>query len=60
MLLKVPEHYEMRYVRDMVTSIRQYFQTSSPLKPLGQLNSNFILRLLKTRELKFVQMAQVT
>ena len=31
-------------------SVRQHFQTSSPLKPLGQLNSNFIQRLLRTRE----------
>ena len=31
----------------------QHFQTS--LKPLGQLNSNFIWRLLRTRERKFVQ-----
>ena len=30
-------------------SVRQHFQTSSPLKPLGQLNSNFIWRLLRTR-----------
>ena len=29
-------------------SVRQHFQTSSPLKPLGQLNSNFVW----TRELK--------
>ena len=35
-------------------SVRQHFQTSSPLKPLGQLNSNFIWRLLRTRERKFV------
>ena len=37
----------------------QHFQTSSPLKPLGQLNSNFIWRLLRTREQKFVQMVLV-
>ena len=41
-------------------SVRQHFQTSSPLKPLGQLNSNFIWRLLRTREQKFVQIIQVT
>ena len=41
-------------------SVRQHFQTSSPLKPLGQLNSNFIWRLLRTRERKFVQMVMVT
>ena len=28
-------------------SVRQHFQTSSPLKPLGQLNSNFIRILLR-------------
>ena len=36
------------------------FQTSSPLKPLGQFNSNFIWRLLRTGELKFVHMVLVT
>ena len=41
-------------------SVRQHFQTSSPLKPLGQLNSNFILILLRMRERKFVQMVVVT
>ena len=41
-------------------SIRQHFQTSSPLKPRGQLNSNFIWRLLRTQEQKFVQMVLVT
>ena len=41
------------------SSVRQHFQTSS-LKPLGQLNSNFIWRLLRTRERKFVQMVLVT
>ena len=41
-------------------SVRQHFQTSSPLKPLGQLNSTFIWRLLRTRERKFVQMVLVT
>ena len=30
--------------------VRHHFQTSSPLKPLGQLNKNFIWRLLRTRE----------
>ena len=42
------------------SSVRQHFQTSSPLKPLGQLNSNFIWRLLRTGEQKFVQMFLVT
>ena len=37
-------------------SVCQHFQTSSPLKPLGQLNSNFIWRLLRMGERKFVQM----
>ena len=37
-----------------------HFQTSSPLKPLGQLNSNFIWRLLRMGERKFVQMVLVT
>ena len=41
-------------------SVRQHFQTSSPLKPLGQLNSNFIWRLLRNGEPKFVQMFVVT
>ena len=41
-------------------SIHPNLQTSSLLKPLGQLNSNFIWRLLRTRERKFVQMALVT
>ena len=35
-------------------------EKQSPLKPLGQLNSNFIWRLLRTRERKFVQMVLVT
>ena len=43
-----------------LSSVRQHFQTSSPLKPLCQLNSNFIWRLLRTREQKFVQMVLVT
>ena len=42
------------------SSVRPQFQTSSPLKPLGQLNSNNIWRLLRTRERKFVQMVLVT
>ena len=42
------------------SSVRPQFQTSSPLKPLGQLNSNYIWRLLRTRERKFVQMVLVT
>ena len=41
-------------------SIRQHFQTSSPLKLLGQLNSNFIWRFLRMGERKFVQMVLVT
>ena len=41
-------------------SVRPQFQTSSPLKPLGQLKSNYIWRLLRTRERKFVQMVLVT
>ena len=41
-------------------SVRQHFQTSSPLKQLGQLNSNFIWRLLRMGEPKFVQMFVVT
>ena len=40
-------------------SVRPHFQTS-PLKPLGQLNSNFIWRFLRKRERKFVQMVLVT
>ena len=40
-------------------SVRQHFQTSSPLKPLSQLNSNFIWRLLRVGEWKFVQMVLV-
>ena len=41
------------------SSVSPQFQTS-PLKPLGQLNSNFIWRLLRTRERKFFQMVLVT
>ena len=41
-------------------SVHQPFQTSFPLKPLGQLNSNFIWRLLRMGERKFVQMFLVT
>ena len=41
------------------SSICQHFQTSSLLKPLGQLNS-FIWRLLRIGEQKFVQMVLVT
>ena len=40
--------------------VRQHFQTSSPLKLLGQLNSFFIWRLLRMGERKFVQMVLVT
>ena len=40
--------------------VRQHFQTSSPLKLLGQLNSHFIWRLLRMGERKFVQMVLVT
>ena len=42
------------------SSVRPHFQTSSPLKPLGQLNSNFIWILLRRRERKFVQIVHVT
>ena len=42
------------------SSVCQHFQTSSPLKPLGQLNSNFIFRLLRMREQNFVQIVLVT
>ena len=42
------------------SSVRQHFQTSSPLKLLGQLNSYFIWRLLRMGERKFVQMVLVT
>ena len=38
----------------------QHFQTSSPLKPLGWLNPNFIWSLLGTGEQKFVQTVLVT
>ena len=41
-------------------SVCQHFQTSSPLKPLGQINSNLIWRLLRMRKRKFVQMVLVT
>ena len=41
-------------------SVLQHFQTSSSLKPLGKLNSNFIWRLLRMRERKFVQMVLFT
>ena len=41
------------------SSVRQHFQTSS-LKPLGQLKSNFIWRLIRMEEQKFVQMVLVT
>ena len=41
-------------------SVRPQFQTSSPLKPLGQLRSHFVWRLLRTRERKFVQTVLVT
>ena len=40
-------------------SVCQCFQTSSPLKPLGQLNSNFIWWNFRAQERKFVQMVQV-
>ena len=42
------------------SGVRQHFQTSSSLKPLGQLNSNFIWRLLRMGERKFVKMVLVT
>ena len=35
-----------------LASVREHFQTS-PLKPLSQLTSNFIWRLLRMRERKF-------
>ena len=41
-------------------SICQHFQTSSPLKPLGQLNSNCKWWLLRMRERNCVQMDLVT
>ena len=41
-------------------SVSQHFHSSSPLKPLGQLNPNFIFILLRTRERKFAQMVLVT
>ena len=44
------------WLRRPSSVVRQHFQTSSPLKPLGQLNSNFIWRLLRMGEQKFVQM----
>ena len=40
--------------------VRQHFQTSSPLKLLGQLISYFIWRLLGMGERKFVKMVLVT
>ena len=40
--------------------VRQHFQKSCPLKLLGQLNSNFIWRLLRIGERKFDQMVFVT
>ena len=47
-------------VRRPSSVVRQHFQTSSPLKLLGQLNSYFIWRLLRMGERKFVQMILVT
>ena len=47
-------------VRRLWSDTHPQFQTSSPLKPLGQFNLNFIWRLLRTRELKFVHMVLVT
>ena len=43
-----------------VCVVCQHFQTSSPLKPLVRLKSNFIWSLLRMGERKFVQMFQVT
>ena len=43
-------------LRRPASAVHQHFQTSSPLKPQGKLNSNFIWRLLRTCERKFVQM----
>ena len=42
------------------SGVRKHFQTSSPLKLPGQLNSYFIWRLLRMGERKFVQMVLVT
>ena len=39
---------------------RQYFQTSSPLKPLGQWKPNFIWSLHRLREGMFTQMVMFT
>ena len=52
------KHYDL--LAHLSSSVRQHFQTSSSLKPLGQLNSNFMWRLLRMRERKFVQMVLVT
>ena len=62
-LLSTPEpkaHGWANSIPFTLPSLRQHFQTSSPLKPLDQLNSNFIWRLLRTRERKFVQMDLLT
>ena len=47
-------------VRRLSSVVCQHFQTSSPLKLLGQLNSYFICRLLRMGERKFAQMVLVT
>ena len=47
-------------VRRTSSVVRQHFQTSSPLKLLGQFNSYFIWRLLRMGEQKFVQIVLVT
>ena len=49
----------VRHPSVVCPSVCQHFQTS-PLKQMGQFNSNFIWRLLRTREQKFVQMVLVT
>ena len=57
-----PDHTHFLAISILVTPVagRQHFQRSSPLKPLGQLNSNFIWRLLMMGEQKFDQMVLVT
>ena len=59
-LLSSPEPKAPRQWLWRPSFVRQHFQTSSPLKPLGQLNSNFIWRLLRMGERKFLQMFLVT
>ena len=67
-LLSFLAHLSRRLISELIvyqslrhpSSTRPQFQTSSPLNPLGQLNSNFIWRLLRTRERQFVQMVLIT